>query len=185
MTYGVYRPVDLLQRMPDGSVVTCKAATLQWSASLEGFHPNEAVSRMRSMFGVNNFIVSEATLSRLPFVSLSSGGIVANFFNFFMEEFWRAAAALSRVPMFQSRLTGTLQTYTVLVTGDVVVFPVQSVRDMLQLLKNPNQQLLDYCMWRGEQAVWPHQERLRTHISIEKSLEAAIQLVSAQRNAAT
>jgi TAG lipase/lysophosphatidylethanolamine acyltransferase len=169
-TYGLYAPVDLLQRMPDGRIVTCEPATLRWSASLEGFHPNEAVERMRSLFNVTNFIVSEASLSRLPFISLEHRGFPWSFLRFFTEEGWRFAAAISRLTPLQSRLTGTLQAYTKPILGDVVVFPVQSVRDMLRLLKNPNQQMMDYCIWRGEHAVWPHIERFKAHVVIEKRL---------------
>ena len=177
-TKGLYGPVDILQKGSDGRCVTCDPATLRWTATLNDTHVNRAVERLRGMFNVTLFIVSEATLANLPFFRLGHRkDALSRVLHFFTEEYWRAAAWISRRALFRSSWSTYIQSLSEDVVGDIVIFPISSPFDVLKLFRNPEQRLVDHCCLRGCHQVWPHLERIRTHVSIEKALFESIQML--------
>jgi hypothetical protein len=180
---GLYAPVDILEKSIDGRVTVCNPATMRWTADLKSFHINRALERIRGLFNVSMFIVSEATLTNLPFLRLGHRrDLCSRVVHFVTEECWRGLAALSRFPMLRGSVTGSLQTIGEPVSGDVVIRPVQGVSDVLKLLTNPDQAGINHCIYRGQQALWPHLEHIRTHVAIEQALYDVVTELSAGRS---
>ena len=179
-TAGVYGTVDILEKMQDGTIIKHDALSLRWTPELTATHINRAAERLRGLFNVTLFIVSDSTIANLPFFSLSHRtGILPCFLRFFTEEFWRllaaCSAALARNRVFRTSFAAPLQALTEDVAGDIVIFPVTHPSDVVKLLRNPEQSLVEHCVWRGEQQVWPHLEKIRAYVSIEMALQDCLE----------
>lgn len=171
----VYRETPLLAKSLSGDIVPFDPPALRFSDRVSSFHISDAVTRLREQFNVKLSIVSEVSVTRLPFLRLGHRTHpAAKVAHFFTEEIWRFLAFVSRFPVFRSRLTGSLQNMSNRITGDIVIFPASTPGDLLKLLKNPDRTLLDYCIWRGEQQLWPRVPLIKTHVAIEEALEEAI-----------
>ncbi len=176
-TPGLYAPVSLKCKSINGEITEFQPHSLRFTAAAySSFHVNRATERMRELFNVRTFIVADASLSQLPFLSLAHRrSFIARSLHFVTEELWRLTAAISRVPLFQSRLTGVIHSMLEPIQGDVVIYPVTGIGDIFKLLSNPDRRLLDHCLWRGLQQVWPKLPFIRTVMSIETALEHALQ----------
>jgi hypothetical protein len=174
----VYGQTPLLARSISGNIVLFDPPAMQFCDRVAEFHINDAVERLQELFHVKLTIVSECTVGRLPFLSLGHrDDLLSRIGHFFTEEVWRGLAAFSRLPMFQSRLTATLQNISDRINGDIVIFPVSTVGDLLKLLSNPDQTLLNHCILRGEQQLWGRLPLLKSHIAIEAALYDAIRSI--------
>ena len=175
-TPGLYASVPLMCKSLDGSVHELQPHSLRFlpRSSIRTFHVNRATERLRELFNIRTFIVADASLSHLPFLSLEEWSHpIAKIVRFFSEEVWRGLAFLTRQPWCLSRLTPQLQAAIEPITGDVIIHPVTGVRDILRLLSNPDANLLKHCVWRGESQVWPKLPFIHTVMVIEKALERA------------
>ena len=179
---GFYKYVPLLAKTMSGDIVPFDPSPMNFAnATINGFHVNQAVERIRELFNINCFIVSDATIRHNPLLRLSQRrGFLPQFAHFFLEEVWRFTAAVSRIPILRSRLTAPLQVVREPIMGDVIINPVTKWADLINLvLKNPDARLLEYCLKRGEQATWPRLAQIRTHLSVEKALHSAIHEIEA------
>lgn len=180
-TAYVYGSTPLLAKSISGKIVLFDPPALRFSDRLASFHINDAVERLREQFNVRLTIVSECSVTRLPFLRLEHrDGFVARLGHFVAEEVWRLAAFLSRLPVFRGRMTGSLQRISDRVKGDIIIFPASTFGDLLKLLNNPDKTLLDYCVWRGQLQLWPKMPMLKTHICIEVALLQALRQLEQQ-----
>jgi TAG lipase/lysophosphatidylethanolamine acyltransferase len=170
-TTGLYAPVPLLSKMRDGTIVRCDPWALQWTGRIASFTVNSAIERLRGLFNVNFFLVADATLLHAPFLRARGSSFLEKFVHFFTEEFWRFVAYVSR--LVPTRFTGFLQTVGEPVEGDVCLLPLRSVTDGLRMLRNPTRSVIDECVRRGAQTVWPRLEQIRTNLLIEQALTEA------------
>lgn len=179
----LYGRTALLARSISGNIVAFDPPAVQFSDRMADFHINDAVERLQELFHVKLTIVSECTVGRLPFFSLAHReDVLSRITRFFTEEVWRFLAAFSRLPLFRSRLTSTLQNISDRINGDLVIFPVSTVGDLLKLLQNPDQELLHHCILRGEQQLWSRLPHLKSHIAIEMALREAIRIIEEQHS---
>lgn len=174
-TPGVYAETLLMAKTLDGRIVPFDPSALNFAHGLRSPHVNDAVNRMRELFNVKLFIVSECSISQMPAFQLSHcKSSLASIARFFTEEAWRFLAFASRLKPFRSRLTGVLLAMTEPVRGDVVIYPASRWSDLLVLLRNPDQQLLQHCLQRGQVELWPSLEQIRTHVSVEIAIHDAL-----------
>jgi hypothetical protein len=174
-TAFLYGRTQLLARSISGHIVPFDPPAVQFSDRVVDFHINDAVERLQELFHVKLTIVSECTVGRLPFLCLGHrDDTLSRVGHFFTEEIWRCLAAFSRLGFLHSRLTASLQNISDRIKGDIVIFPVSTVGDLLKLLNNPDPSLLHHCVWRGEQQLWTRLPLLKSHIAIEVALYEAI-----------
>jgi predicted acylesterase/phospholipase RssA len=176
-TVYLYDEAQLLAKTTCGEIVPFDPPAYGFTphSAHDGFHINDAVQRLRELFNVKVFIVSECSVSRLPFISLSHRtSLLPRLTNFFTEEFWRQLALLARTFWPRTRLTSVLQTIHKPIMGDIVVYPASSWADLLKILRNPDKTFVDYCISRGQLQLWPRIEQIRSHLAVELAVYDAL-----------
>jgi TAG lipase/lysophosphatidylethanolamine acyltransferase len=174
----IYGLTPLRAKARDGSIIAFDPPALSFSTNLASFHINDAVVRLREQCGVKMSVVSECSISRLPYLTLNpQRALPLKVIHFFTEEIWRFLAWVSRLRWFRSRLTGLLQNASDVSLSDVVVYPAATAQDLVMLLQNPDRRILDYCTLRGCQIMWPMMPLMKTHIAIEQAIHEGIRLV--------
>ena len=180
-TVGIYKDTPLLAKALDGRIVVFDPPALRHGSTLASFHINDALVRLRELFNVKMNIVSECSVSRQTYLRPEKWpGFVPQVVHFCLEELYRALAAVSRLKPFRCRFTGSLQNLLHNEDlGAVVVYPASSPSDLVKLLRNPDRELLHYCLWRGQQELWPFLEQVRSHVAVELAVHDALQELQA------
>lgn len=171
---GVYRQVPLMQKTPHGTIVECVPASLAWTARSDEFNVDKAIARLRHLFNVNFFIVSEASARHLPFLTFrGSTSIFGKAAQFVSDEFWRFSGFVAR-HLCRSKLAATIESMGEEPHGDVILFPITSLRETMQCLTNPSRAVLDRARAKGEQVIWPRLEEIRANMLLERAMHDAL-----------
>ena len=181
-TRGFYKEVDLLCRTASGEVCRFDFAAFRFPNTQHGAYGqggtavHSAVGRMRQLFNIRMFIVCECSVKRLPFVRLGHrDGLIPQFIHFFSEEFWRAAAALSRQRPFRGRCTNVLQAMSSSYPNPhILLQPITSLSDVGMLVRSPDAEWLRECQQRSSAKLWPRIVEIATHVRLEAVLQRAI-----------
>lgn len=179
-TRGVYNPIMLMCKLPSGEVVPYDIGAYRFASSAVNGDLNCAVERMRQLFNVRLFLISECSFFKHPGIGIAQRkGFFFQFLHFFTEEFWRFLAAVSRRKHLQTRFTHTLQDMVAEYPEPcMVIHPASKLRDFRVLIQNPDKVLLEKCELAGARVVWPRVEEIRAHVGTASALEAAIQKLS-------
>lgn len=176
---GLYAECSLKARAMDGEIVTYSPAPLRYADERSSWHINESMSTLRHLFNVSAFIVSDTSIANLPFLTIRQrSALPFQAVRFFTDEVIRFVAWFSS-QYLPSRFAGEVARYAAPLRSDVSIFPAARLGDTV-VLKNPNQQMIKYCISRGEQETWPKIERIRTMLTIEKALHEAINVLKEQ-----
>lgn len=177
-----YKPVELLCKSLNGEVMHFDIPAYFFSnarnqSHVPGYTPvHAAIERMRQLFNIKLFIISECSATRLPFMRLGHrNGLVSQYFHFITEELWRAAAMLSRQKLFKGRLTNTLQA----MRGSypephILLQPVTTLSDVLMLARSPDAEWLAECERRSAAQLWPRLVEISSHVRLEGALHRAL-----------
>ena len=165
----------LLAKTIDGTIVEYEPSTQAFNCDYNTFHINHAVNRMRVLFNINCFILSDASILYSPLLRFQNKNrLFFNIFHFFTEEVWRLIAAISRIKCFKTRLTPYLQTIKDPIDANILINPLNKWKDINTfMLHNPDENLMKISITMGEIATWPKLVQIKTNVSIELALRRA------------
>ena len=174
---GIYAPVELFCLDEDGKERKWLEGDVRWQdGSVQADLPME---RLRELFNVNNFIVSQVNPHVLPFLQPLSASpsfffpIVPRLIDFLSTSIKSTLLSLlTAIPLpVQSPIRFLLdQTYI----GDVTITPPITARDYSLLLKNPDAARLSSCLHASEHATWKLMSMIRGACEIEMALDDGV-----------
>lgn len=173
---GLFPPVQLLRRLPDGTTAPYLPDERWTDGSLDGDLPKLRLSRL---FNANHFIVSQTNPHVLPFMSHRGrtgvravvSGVVstaARTQGATVADVVRRATRRSRGPVqLAARQAHNLlsQDYT----GDIDLHPQFHWSLYRKVVSNPTQDDLSRFILEGERSVWPHLARIRNATRIGRA----------------
>ena len=186
---GIYAPVELMCQGEDGRERKWLEGDVRWQdGSVQADLPME---RLRELFNINHFIVSQVNPHVLPFLRpLSASASLCSASSPLLNALPRVIdllsssikstllTLLSAVPFpFQSPIRFMLdQTYV----GDITIVPPITAGDYTLLLKNPSAQRLSACLSASEQATWRMLSMIRGACEIEMALDDGVRRMRGQ-----
>ena len=179
---GLFPPVQLLRRLPDGTTAPYLPEERWTDGSLDGDLPKLRLSRL---FNANHFIVSQTNPHVLPFmghrgrsgVRAAVSGIVstaARTQGATVADLARRATRRSNGPVqLVARQAHNLlsQDYT----GDIDLHPQFRWALYRKVVSNPTPQDLDDFILEGQRSVWPHLARIRNATRIGRAFRRNIE----------
>ena len=185
---GIYAPVELMCMDEDGVERKWLEGDVRWQdGSVQADLPME---RLRELFNINHFIVSQVNPHVLPFLRPITGSafsstaslpfsLLARLIDFLSASIKTTLLnLLSAVPLpFQSPIRFMLdQTYV----GDITITPHLSAHDYALLLKNPTSDRLTTCLHQSEQATWRLLAMIKGACEIEMALDDGVRRMRGQ-----
>ena len=140
--------------------------------SLESDLPTQ---RLRELFNVNHFIVSQVNPHVVPILRAQRHPKIPWLLSLASSELdfrLRQLSSLGIIPVSLRSLRGAFaQNYT----GDITIVPDVDTEAYIQLLSNPTQERLQRALALGQQAAWPRIGAIQTRCKIELALERIVQ----------
>ena len=185
---GIYAPVELMCMDEDGKERKWLEGDVRWQdGSVQADLPME---RLRELFNINHFIVSQVNPHVLPFLRPITGSafsstsslpfsLLSRLIDFLSASIKTTLLnLLAAVPLpFQSPIRFMLdQTYV----GDITITPHLSLSDYALLLKNPTTDRLNMCLKRSEQATWRLLAMIKGACEIEMALDDGVRRMRGQ-----
>jgi TAG lipase/steryl ester hydrolase/phospholipase A2/LPA acyltransferase len=149
------------------------------------------MTRLAEMFNVNHFIVSQVNPHVVPFLTKDAeliGNEAPQSAGLPREPGWlhtglsiARGEAVHRMQMLgdagfmPSAVTKLSSILSQRYSGDINIFPQVLLADLPWVLSNPTPEYMLGCMLAGQRATWPKLSRIRNHLSLELSLDAAVQ----------
>lgn len=191
---GVFAPQPLLKKTTSGKLVSYGVDEAKWAdGSLECDLP---ISRIRELFDVNHFIVSQVN----PHARLIAPHKEINFFGFMPStlaeistEVWGQIGAIVmflrdqirswtkhvvdyslKSSIFKQFGKGVLPLITQKYHGDITLRPEISLKDLSNLLTNPDKKTFLSARIRGERMTWPKIDKIKRRCAIEFMLDDCI-----------
>eukprot|EP01135_Chromosphaera_perkinsii_P008205 Nk52_evm27s1178 gene=Nk52_evmTU27s1178 len=180
---GVYKPVDLLAKDPEGEIRAWNPSKHKWSDG--SLHNDLPMARLSELFNVNHFIVSQVNPHVAPFLDTRKKAsrhywFVDTVYGFMMSELQHRALQGVEIGLFPGIFKKLQPILTQKYQGDITIVPDIAFRDVLKYLSNPTKSTLIECMQAGERATWPYISIIRTHCKIELTLDACLKRVRKQ-----
>ena len=185
---GIYAPVELMCMDEDGKERKWLEGDVRWQdGSVQADLPME---RLRELFNINHFIVSQVNPHVLPFIRPLTGSafsstsslpfsLLSRLIDFLSASIKTTLLnLLAAVPLpFQSPIRFMLdQTYV----GDITITPHLSPHDYALLLKNPTTERLNMCLQKSEQATWQLLAMIKGACEIEMALDDGVRRMRGQ-----
>jgi len=154
---GVFAPVDLLAKAPDGTVRPYLSAGVKRSdGSVEMDLP---MARLSELFNVNMFVVSQVNPHARLFTGIDLGnGIFATAIQFLKREIRAYVENLSHVgltfPVVKMLGRSLVPLVTQRYEGDITIVPPFTWRDISNLLTNPSKKAFYRAVNIGERCTW-------------------------------
>eukprot|EP00759_Apiculatamorpha_spiralis_P052294 PhF_6_TR5655/c0_g1_i1/m.8288 len=164
---GLYAPTDVLVKCPDRSIVPYHPCSLKVNTTPIGSEPSD---RIRELFNVNCFIVSQASPVDIPALRLDlrTDWMIFRILRVFVEESCRFLGWLHSRGWLGKYGGSITRVLTTQLKSDVTIFPCRDLSDVLRCLSNPDKDLFDHCVWKGQLRVWPLVQRLKVQYEIER-----------------
>ncbi|KAH9577465.1 Triacylglycerol lipase [Trypanosoma melophagium] len=131
----------------------------------------DGIKRMRELFHIRCFIISECSATRLPFLRLvDRTSFLARLGHAISEEWWRFASyVVSFTPL--QKFVWVFFSNDNLDLDDVIrLFPASSWSDIFGIFYPITIRIVQQYILRGERRVWPSLERIREHVAAELAL---------------
>ncbi|KEG08768.1 patatin family phospholipase [Trypanosoma grayi] len=139
----------------------------------------DGLKRLRELFHIKCFIVSECSATRLPFLRLSGRtSLLARLGHAISEEWWRFVSfIISFTPL--KKYIWVLFSNDDSDADDVIkLFPASSWTDIAGVFNLPTMRQIHECVLRGERQVWPSLKRIQEHVAPELALNDALSELS-------
>jgi TAG lipase/steryl ester hydrolase/phospholipase A2/LPA acyltransferase len=149
------------------------------------------MTRLAEMFNVNHFIVSQVNPHVVPFLTKdaeliateatqSAGlprepGWLHTGLSIARGEAVHRMQMLGEAGFMPSAVTKLSSILSQRYSGDINIFPQVLLADLPWVLSNPTPEYMLGCMLAGQRATWPKLSRIRNHLSLELSLDLAVQ----------
>jgi TAG lipase/lysophosphatidylethanolamine acyltransferase len=148
-------------------------------------HPTR---RLRQQFNIDHFIICQARPYLAPFIQPSlpyirgnNGPLVTRVAASLIKHALIGADRFHLLPEGLSRIMSDEK-----VVGErFTLVPEITLRDWNRLLKNPDQEQVQYWILKGEKTVWPSLGALRVRMAIETALDEAWEQVRTRRGGLT
>ncbi|RNF16422.1 patatin family phospholipase [Trypanosoma conorhini] len=134
----------------------------------------DGLERLRELFHIKCFIVSECSASHLPFLRLAGRtSLPARLGHAVSEEWWRLAAFVVSFTPLQQYVWDFLSDVKMDADDVIKVFPATSLSDVLASVQfqPPPMQVFQEHILRGERELWPVLERIREQLAAELVLD--------------
>ncbi|MCB9669581.1 MAG: DUF3336 domain-containing protein [Alphaproteobacteria bacterium] len=181
---GLFPPVQLLRKLPDGSHTPYLPEERWTDGSLDGDLPKIRLSRL---FNANHFIVSQTNPHVLPFMRHRGRSGLRPAISGVLSATARTqgATAADLVRRATSRSTGPVQLAARQVhnllsqdyTGDIDLHPQFHWSLYRKVVSNPTPTDLQGFILEGERSVWPHLARIRNETRIGRAFERCVRLL--------
>ncbi|KAF7724183.1 hypothetical protein EC973_001255 [Apophysomyces ossiformis] len=173
---GLFGGCELLAKEND-KIVKWSSSSVKWNNWSET-SPAESEAplyRLSELFNVNHFIVSQASLYAIPFVSKAQNLQHETLWNKLAylvgSEFKHRLYQLDQLHLLPRALRGVIEEK---MSGNVNIVPDFSLSDLQIVLSNPTHASLAYWILRGERSTWPLLSFIRTRCMIELALDRAV-----------
>jgi TAG lipase/lysophosphatidylethanolamine acyltransferase len=186
---GIYADVHLLAKDQKNDIVPWNMSKIIFNDSnKEEFE--SANLKLSELFNVNHFIISQTIWHFAPFWSSrpqrsSSFGILRRFNSFLGLEFRHRIFQIYKLLALCGQVVPYLR--KVLPFVDMFIYhnmpnaieinPNVDQQDFFTLFSNPTYATLKYWMEKGEKATWPYLTLIKSRTSVERALEANMNLV--------
>jgi len=171
---GAFKPVELKAKTREGQEIPYERTGKRWrDGSFTSDLPN---NRLRELFGVNHFIVSQVSPHRTFFGPLpEDSGFFGKSYGFLCN--LTKAALISVEALLPSRFTW-LALLRQEGEGDITIYPTDSLRisalSIFKLLVNPN--VREY-LTESERQVWRQSTRIRLSCAVEILMDHLIEQI--------
>lgn len=170
---GLFEEVEVMCKDAEAKLVPWNPPGTKWSdGSLESDLPTQ---RLRELFNVNHFIVSQVNPHVVPILRAQRHPKIPWLLSLASSELdfrLRQLSSLGIIPVSLRSLRGAFaQNYT----GDITIVPDVDTEAYIQLLSNPTQERLQRALALGQQAAWPRIGAIQTRCKIELALERIVQ----------
>jgi len=179
----VYKPVPLLAKAKDGSIVPWNPPGTVWvDGSVENDLP---MTRLSEQFNVNHFIVSQVNPHVIPVLNLKQA-LSKLTRNSFLEIFYflissevshrlKQISELGLIPSFFARVAYWVrmilsQGYQ----GDITVFPPLRMKDFLNIMTNPSEEEVLRKISVTQRAAWANLSIVEMHCRTEKQIDTIL-----------
>ncbi|EAN85432.1 hypothetical protein C3747_63g123 [Trypanosoma cruzi] len=137
----------------------------------------DGLERLRQLFHIKCFIVSECSFSQLPFLRLAGRtSLPARVWQAFSQEWWHLCLFFVSFMPFQKYLWAFLSNGDIDAEDVIKVFPAASFSDFItsfQLQPFSLKEFQEHVL-RGERGLWPFLERIREQLAAEFALNDAL-----------
>jgi predicted acylesterase/phospholipase RssA len=177
---GLFQPVELLSKDDEGNVgvwIEGRVGVKWEDGSVRADLPME---RLRELFNINHFIVSQVNPHVIPFLSSSLsravdpiGTLISRLIEFLTTSLKSTILNLIRSGLFPSPSVLRFmldQTYV----GDITLVPPVRFRDYTTLLTNPSTIQLHQCLHASARATFSHLAMIRGACEIEMALDEGV-----------
>lgn len=182
--FGLYKSIDLLAKDSNGDIYPFNSSEINWG---EAVNDNDnAEHRLSELFGVNHFIISQASQVLAPLISLMIGGkshgedISAKVGNLVSNEIRhriKQLAYLGLVPNQIQRLF--VSGMKINSNSNIKIEPHIYLNDARDVFSNPTAASLDYWILKGQQSTFPFVENIKCRMMIEIAIEDILARVTA------
>ncbi|OBZ85185.1 hypothetical protein A0J61_06761 [Choanephora cucurbitarum] len=174
---GLFGSCDLMAKDKNGNIVKWISTAVKWNHWSEkpASESEEPLYRLSELFNVNHFIVSQASLYAIPFISkaqnLQHETLLHKLAFIVASEFKHRLHQLDQLHILPHQLRGVIEEK---MSGNVNIVPELAFSDFNILFSNPSHQSLAYWILHGERSVWPLMAFIRTRCMIELALDKAV-----------
>eukprot|EP00056_Hartaetosiga_gracilis_P011364 m.171196 g.171196 ORF g.171196 m.171196 type:complete len:662 (+) comp13495_c2_seq7:157-2142(+) len=169
---GLFDPVEIFVKTPKGELEAWNPGGMKWSdGSVETDLP---MDRLRELFNVNHFIVSQVNPHVVPFIRYKSI-LSANAFQWLKGE---VVYRLQQLQLFGLKRHNISNLITVLnqpYAGDITITPRFTTKDYTSIMANPTEERLRDAIVKGQQCTWPKMNIILNHCRIEFALDEILQ----------
>ena len=193
---SIHRPIGVYCKDWDGQTVPWRFASdtklppPRRNAVSLGSH-DSPLNRVRQLFNVNHFIVSQARPYIAPFLRselhrpkprMSAGpvSVLSRCFKILASEIHHRLAQLDMFGLLSPAARRLLLDETI-PGAHITLVPDITVGDFSKLWETPTKEDLDYWILRGERAVWPAVSALNVRCAIEVMLDQGYELMRTKR----
>ncbi|KAI7906812.1 acyl transferase/acyl hydrolase/lysophospholipase [Cokeromyces recurvatus] len=174
---GLFGNCDLMAKDKNGKVVKWIPSDVKWNHWSET-SPAESEAplyRLSELFNVSHFIVSQASIYAIPFISKPQSLQHETYFHklayIVASEFKHRLSQFDQLHLLPRVFRCLIEEKT---SGNVNILPDLALSDFNILFSNPSYQSLAYWILHGERSVWPLMAFIRTRCMIELALDRAV-----------
>eukprot|EP00038_Savillea_parva_P030498 m.78131 g.78131 ORF g.78131 m.78131 type:complete len:622 (+) comp9198_c0_seq1:346-2211(+) len=174
---GVFNEVEIMCKDTSGRLTPWGGPPgTKWSdGSIESDLP---IERLRELFNVNHFIVSQVNPHVVPMLMSERPHVEPRFpwlVSVFLSEFQYRLGQLSAIGIFPATSRQMLGMLTQKYTGDVTIVPYINHRAYIDILSNPTPPIYRRAVLGGERAAWARLPIIKSHCQIEVTLERIVE----------
>lgn len=170
---GLFEEVEVMCKDEEGKLIPWNPPGTKWSdGSLESDLPTQ---RLRELFNVNHFIVSQVNPHVVPILRAQRHPKIPWLLSLASSELDFRLRQLSSLGIIPVSLRGLRGAFAQNYTGDITIVPDVDTEAYALLLSNPTHERLQRALQVGQAATWPRIGAIQTRCKIELTVEKIVQ----------